>query len=396
MYPSAGPPHQERISSQSGINYSQSNECPPYEVAAIVNAGMPASKPQVDHPLPPQPTNVYLAQSLLPPVTRSVPQPLLIVLDLNGTLIARNRSTGAFKERPGLKPFLTYIFDYHVPMVYTSARPQNAKKICDKIFTYSQRSKLAAIWGRDKMGLTPAQYNEKVQVYKRLEVIWADRRIHASHPLKKSTWSQANTVLIDDSILKALAQPHNLLLVQEFERSQVDSETQDALRELVLKLEELKMQQDVSRLIRRWQAGTVEAPKAPLSQPRQTTSLRSWLGAGIATSSEEDVREALPQDIASVKDSSTSQDSSPAAFDVDDLSVDEDDDEIQKELTSQLAHLRTGKQSPMNGTQERDCETPGLDMLPKIPNTHAQGEQRQRSVSPIKANVFKELLGHQT
>lgn len=291
-------------------------------------------------PTAPEPTRVYLAQSLLPPVLRSSPQRLLVILDLNGTLIARNRRTGTFKERPALHTFLSYIFHHHVPMVFTSARPQNAEKICQVLFTAHQRQKLAAIWGRDRLGLTREQYNEKVQVYKRLENVWANKTIQEKHPEKETIWSQANTVLIDDSLLKGLSQPHNLLLVPEFERSKMESETDAVFRELVLKLEELKMQTDVSRLIRRWQAGVIPAPKAPTSREDQKHDLKTWLAEGAAKPGQSG-EEIIPQDIGTVIESSVPF---PTSFidGIERLGILDEDDDVQRELGHQMAQLGTG------------------------------------------------------
>ena len=83
-------------------------------------------------------------------------------------------------------------------------------------------------------------------------------------------WSMANTVLIDDSILKAKAQPHNLIQVPEFEWSTI-SGTKNAqksvrareeaiLKSVQEKLEVLKYQANVACLIRQWQEGEKEAP----------------------------------------------------------------------------------------------------------------------------------------
>ena len=303
-------------------------------------ARMATNRWTVRPPTAPEPTRVYLAQSLLPPVPRSSPQRLLVILDLNGTLIARNRRTGTFKERPALHTFLSYIFHHHVPMVFTSARPHNAEKICQALFTAHQRQKLAAIWGRDRLGLTREQYNEKVQVYKRLEDVWANKTIQEKHPEKETIWSQANTVLIDDSLLKGVSQPHNLLLVPEFGRSKAESETFAVFRELVLKLEELKMQTDVSRLIRRWQAGVIPAPKPPTEREGQKHDLKLWLAEGAAEPGQSG-EERIPQDIGTVVESSVP---SPASLidGIERLGILDEDDDVEREPGHQMAQLGTG------------------------------------------------------
>ncbi|KIV91043.1 hypothetical protein PV10_05629 [Exophiala mesophila] len=223
-------------------------------------------------PPPPEPTKKYLQQAAKNPTTSSTPKKLLVILDLNGTLLVRpNRKADpkSFVLRPGVARLLHYLFENHVVMVYSSARPENVQGIVSKLFSSQQLARIVAVWARDKLDLTPHQYNNKVQVYKKLDKIWSDKSIQMrakrDHP-----WNSTNTVLVDDSHLKALAQPHNLVQLTEFENNapreggqalrnwQVEQER--IMESLELRLEQLKWQVDVSRLIRRWQNGQVPAP----------------------------------------------------------------------------------------------------------------------------------------
>ncbi|KAL9623340.1 MAG: hypothetical protein Q9160_002447 [Pyrenula sp. 1 TL-2023] len=223
---------------------------------------------------PPAPcaTDVYLAQAKLPCVRLKSPQRLLLVLDLNGTLIARQTRSqpSLFDRRPGLDKFFSYIFTHHSVMIYTSSQPWTVSVVLPKLFTESQREQLVAVWNRNYLDLTPEQYREKVQVYKRLQKVWGDQEVQAKYLEESkgkesgSAWNQMNTVLIDDSELKALAQPHNLLQVPEFPKHCPKKDLpahERALDEVILKLEQLKWQTDVSRLIRLWQTGKVEVPQ---------------------------------------------------------------------------------------------------------------------------------------
>ena len=201
-------------------------------------------------------------------ITRETTQRLLLVLDLNGTLIVRPRRSepAKFRRRPGLDKFFNYIFDNHTVMIYTSSQRRTVNIVLPLLFSKQQRDQLTAVWTRDKLDLTPEQFEEKVQVYKRLEKIWADPEIQASYPGALGEWDQTNTVLIDDSHLKALAQPHNLLQVPELMANFKNTTThveEQILDSLILKLEELKYQADVSRLIRLWHNGQKEPSKAP-------------------------------------------------------------------------------------------------------------------------------------
>jgi len=151
---------------------------------------------------------------------------------------------------------------------------KNAAAIVDRLFTSSQREKLAAFWARDKLGLTAEQLHTKTQTYKNLMPVWLDRTIQSTHPADQERWGwdQSNTVLMDDSHLKAVSHPHNLLLVPEFAKRDAAKEKlgpdverrEEAISQsLISKLEELKYQTDVSRLIRQWQVGKSQILRNP-------------------------------------------------------------------------------------------------------------------------------------
>lgn len=227
-------------------------------------------------PEAPQVNDTYVATAKQDPIRIDVPKKLLVILDLNGTLLYRNRASTNRKchMRPGVTPFVDYLFESHVVMVYTSATAPSATNMVNTFLHPTYRSKLAGVWARDKLDLTPDQYKSKVQVYKKLDKVWADDSIQkTASPGTK--WDQSNTVLIDDSKLKALAQPYNLLQVPEYDKdcdpNKVKKEEsakrfklqQDIIHQLQLKLEDLKYQDDVSQLICKWQEGTVAVPLAP-------------------------------------------------------------------------------------------------------------------------------------
>ena len=167
---------------------------------------------------PPQPTSLYLERASPEPQRLATPQRLLLVLDLNGTLLFRNRSTQGIKPRSELQPFLAYCFKHHDVMIWSSARPPNVRSVCKRIFTPEQLDKLVAIWARDTLELSPSDYKDKVQVYKRLDRVWDDQDIQCKHPLYDTGggWDQSNTLLIDDSALKASAQPWNHIKIPEY------------------------------------------------------------------------------------------------------------------------------------------------------------------------------------
>lgn len=223
-------------------------------------------------PKPPVASQAYLSQAHLQPEKLKQPRRLLVILDLNGTLVLRpNFRKELILKRPGAPQLLEYLFAHHSVMVYTSAQAHNAEAMARALFSDVQYDKLAAIWARDKLGLTPVQFKGKVQVYKQLDKIWANNEIQASFfPAGKGKWDQTNTILVDDSHLKALQEPHNLLQVVEFTGSsngltgkKANKREEQICQSLVMKLEVLKWHNDVSRLIWRWQTGKAEIPKLP-------------------------------------------------------------------------------------------------------------------------------------
>jgi len=188
------------------------------------------------------------------------PQRLLIILDLNGTLVYRpnpSRQPTKIEHRPYLREFLQYLFTNFSVMVWSSARPQNVQSMTDQVLPRDQASALVARWARDSFGLSPHEYNENVQVYKDLRLVWSKDEIQKQHPQYQdgARWDQRNTVLIDDSLEKAFAQPHNLIDIPEFEgvpkgRGREAEMEQRVLNELAGYLERVRYQQNVSSFMR--------------------------------------------------------------------------------------------------------------------------------------------------
>lgn len=168
----------------------------------------------------PNPTNAYLAASNAIPQPLQEPQHLLVVIDLNGTLLFRpsRRQPTKFIARPNTRQFLKYCINTFTVVIWSSAKPENVKNMCDAILTPDLRKKVVAIWGRDKFGLSRSDYDMRVQCYKRLTKLWSDNKIARSHPLWASggRWNQTNTVLVDDSLEKGRSEPFNLVEIPEF------------------------------------------------------------------------------------------------------------------------------------------------------------------------------------
>ena len=204
-------------------------------------------------PLPiPVPSEPYLAMASRPPNKLAAPNMLLLALDLNGTLLYRKRASRSYSPRPSLDRFLAYCLKTHKVLIWSSAKAFNVDAICDKIFTPENRSKLLGIWARESLGLSESQYEGKVQVYKRLTSIWDHKPIQCEHPDfdKGGRWSQRNTILIDDSLIKAKGHPYNLIQCPEFVTSKTGEETGDVLGQIVAYLEEVRWCDNVSSFIK--------------------------------------------------------------------------------------------------------------------------------------------------
>lgn len=212
------------------------------------------SKQYLIHLPAPIPTATYLDDAHAIFNLLASPQRLLLVLDLNGTLLYRPRASQNYTPRPCLPRFLQYAFANHSLLVWSSALPYNVKGICTRLFSRDQREMLLGEWGRNTLGLTCTQYKERVQVYKRLDRIWRNEDLQRLHPdfTGGRRWGQNNTVLIDDSALKASAQPFNHVKVPEFVPGGGEKEGggRDVLGQVVGYLEEARKWNNVSGFVR--------------------------------------------------------------------------------------------------------------------------------------------------
>lgn len=200
----------------------------------------------------PNPTKAYIAQSALAPSRMPQPRRILVIIDLNGTLLHRpsHKRTKTFVERPFTRSFLDYCLKTFTVAIWSSAKPQNVLGMVPQILSPQEQRKLVAIWGRDTLGLSEEDYSQRVQCYKRLESIWNDPGVMASHPEAHAgkRWDQTNTVLIDDSKEKARSQPYNIIQIPEFEGDA--SEFGYVLPQVHDYLNQCAYQRDISSFIR--------------------------------------------------------------------------------------------------------------------------------------------------
>ena len=235
--------------------------------------------PRSGSPPPPEPTQTYLKQASSHPRKLPSPQPLLVILDLNGTLICRKsrQFPPSFAKREGVDEFLDTLLQKYKVMIWSSSQPRTVQKVCEKLFPPEKRKELVVEWGRDMFGLSKSQYSAKIQVYKKLHTVWANPKVQASYPgasqsqprggkfkaKKKQNshrWNQSNTILIDDSKLKALSEPWNILEIPEFTNAPNVDES-DLFPNLLKRLEILSSYDDVSRVLKLWESN----PDDPLT-----------------------------------------------------------------------------------------------------------------------------------
>ncbi|CAG8525252.1 17005_t:CDS:1 [Acaulospora morrowiae] len=231
------------------------------------------------------PSERYMRTALVPSIEAEKPLPKLIVFDLNGTLIFRTCSDiEKAILRPYIKEFMDYIFSggFSV-MVWSSAQPNNVKKMVKAAFG-PHEVKLIDVWNRDQFSLTFRQYHRKTLTIKDLDKVWKklnSNRVPKPYLNAKSTsfpasivWDQTNTILIDDSKLKAQLQPFNSIHLLEFNESLALSGRDCELRDVIPYLETLKCQTNVSAYIK----NSPYKSKELCDLPTQRNTSKSSLG----------------------------------------------------------------------------------------------------------------------
>ena len=255
------------VHAPQGREHKTQGPCPPKFRRSVTIQHSATSASKGIKPLSgPIPTAEYLSLAELSPQLAFGPQRLLLVLDLNGTLIYRQWASSKYSSRPSLRYFLDYCFENHSVMIWSSATPSNVSAVCAQMFSLGRRRELLGEWGRDTLDLSNAEYYAKTQVFKRLDRIWDSVALRNSHPdaERGGRWGQANTLLLDDSVLKAQAQPYNLVEVPEFTRPGrhgQQEESQEVLRQVVAYLEEARSYENVSAFVRAKKFTIGEAPQ---------------------------------------------------------------------------------------------------------------------------------------
>ncbi|KDE06471.1 hypothetical protein MVLG_03254 [Microbotryum lychnidis-dioicae p1A1 Lamole] len=184
---------------------------------------------------PPEPTEAYLAiaqepSSVLPEPT----SPPCLVLDLNNTLLFRKKRDASGSRSPIARPYLATFLNYltsqttdgsprWILAVYSSARAKNVLALLAAVglvdheransvqggqsWEAEEGDALALVWSREKMGLTPKEFDLDVETSKDLDPLWR---------VLGGELGPRRTVLLDDEEGKAATQPYNHLPIEPF------------------------------------------------------------------------------------------------------------------------------------------------------------------------------------
>lgn len=138
---------------------------------------------------------------------------LLLVLDMNGTLMTRSEFVKAdhtprtSTPRPGLTEFLTRMLENFHVAIYSSTMYANVDHAIVQTFS-GMEEQMEFVWGREYT-ITDVNHKDPSTMHdtvKDLNVIWKS----SDH------WKINNTILIDDTESKGRLCSDNLLLVPEF------------------------------------------------------------------------------------------------------------------------------------------------------------------------------------
>ncbi|KAL1916289.1 uncharacterized protein VTP21DRAFT_5906 [Calcarisporiella thermophila] len=148
-------------------------------------------------------------------------------------------------------------------MVWSSAQPHNVRKMVKKAFGPLQ-AHLVDVWDRTRFNLSAYEYNRASLTIKDLEYVWSAKMEPISTQcidnidgdgnrqfLKQNfVWNQRNTVLLDDSPVKAQYQPYNAIHLPSYDKELHTSGKDEHLRNVVAYFERVRRQKNVSSFIR--------------------------------------------------------------------------------------------------------------------------------------------------
>ncbi|KAF3925078.1 hypothetical protein AA313_de0208363 [Arthrobotrys entomopaga] len=225
---------------------------PRIEIPDFVHLG--SLEKEIKLPLP-QPTAEYLdlanePNKLLPTATG---RRLLVILDVNGTLLCRRVLPNGCRDRNNpikrryLQSFLHYLFTEHEVAIFSSAMQNTVLRLLKGIIPEADRDKILQIFTREDMGLPKELFRAKVSTFKRLSMIWDS--LKTSDP--ELQFDQTNTVLVEDTPEKAASEPYNLVKISEYTMETHRLGQDNTLAQVAGYLEVLRKYENVSSYIRK-------------------------------------------------------------------------------------------------------------------------------------------------
>ncbi|KAG9069079.1 hypothetical protein KI688_009972 [Linnemannia hyalina] len=202
----------------------------------------------------------YMDLAHQPPVKLDTPKKLLVILDLNGTLFysadnsCKNRT---YIKRPYFVELLRFLYANCRVMIWSSATRQRVSTMM-KGGGFIGVEKMDRVWNREHLQLRFKDFHRKVLTLKDLEFVWRAIETERSEakPEQLSAggryefcYDQTNTVLIDDSPHKTQLQPHNCMIVPDFDQTRVQRGDQELLK-VIHYLNDLLYQDNASAYMR--------------------------------------------------------------------------------------------------------------------------------------------------
>jgi hypothetical protein len=203
----------------------------------------------------------YMDLANLPPVKLDAPKKLLVILDLNGTLFYspdqhyKNRS---YIKRPYFVPLLLFLYANCRVMIWSSATRQRVNSMLTG-GGFTGVEKIDRVWNREHLQLRFKDLHRKVLTLKDLEFVWSAIEAERAKAMPEQLleggkyefrYDQTNTVLIDDSPHKTQLQPHNCMIVPDFDSSRVQCGDDQELLKVIHYLNDLLYQDNVSAYMR--------------------------------------------------------------------------------------------------------------------------------------------------
>lgn len=203
----------------------------------------------------------YMELASQPPMKLDTSKKLLVILDLNGTLFYssdKNYKTRTYIKRPYFVPLLLFLYANCRVMIWSSATRQRVNSMLTG-GGFTGVEKIDRVWNREHLQLCSKDLYRKVLTLKDLEFVWsaieAERTEAKPEQLLEGgkyefRYDQTNTVLIDDSSHKTQLQPHNCMIVPDFDSTRVQCGDDQELLKVIHYLSDLLYQDNVSAYMR--------------------------------------------------------------------------------------------------------------------------------------------------